>query len=506
CQLLIVNGELLMSAPRAPFHHSSFTIHHSNHLAYIIYTSGSTGRPKGVMVRHDNLVNAAFGWLEEYRLLTFEVNLLQIAGFSFDVFSGDLARAFLWGGKLVICPADVRGDFPSLYSLVRNHRITLFEATPSLVIPFMEYVDENRLDLRYMQLLIIGSDICPLADFKQLVARSLQGNRMRVVNSYGVTEATIDTSYYEERLDDIPLKGNVPIGKPFPNNAFYILEPMGNLAPVGIPGELYIGGRGVAPGYLNNPELTAEKFIKNRSYRSDKTYIFYKTGDLARWLSDGNVEFLGRMDYQVKVRGFRIELEEIERRLLAHKDIKEAVVLANDDSNGNKYICAYIVLIGDRKNESFAVSDLRGYLFGLLPDYMIPSHFIVIPDIPLTANGKVNRKALLALEGGARMGTEYVPPANDIERKLAEIWSEILKRERVGINDNFFDLGGQSLKAMRLMAIIKEVFNVKIPLVMFFQIGTIKGIAALISNARDAAAPSLSGMKFEKKRRREQEI
>jgi len=507
CQLSIVNCELLMNVLEAPVHHSSFINHHSNQLAYIIFTSGSTGRPKGVMVRHDNFVNAAFGWIKEYRLSTFEVNLLQIASFSFDVFSGDMARALLCGGKLVICPGEVRGDFPTLYSLVKNYRITLFEATPSLVIPFMEYVYENRLDLRYLQLLIIGSDVCPLEDFKQLAARSMEGNRMRVINSYGVTEATIDSSYYEERLENIPLKGNVPIGKPFPNAAFYILDPVGNLAPAGIPGELYIGGSGVTPGYLNNPELTAEKFIHfhHSSFIIHHSKL-YCTGDLARWLSDGNVEFLGRVDYQVKIRGFRIELEEIERRLAAHKDIKEAVVLANDDRSGNKYLCAYIVPVGGRKNEPFPIPDLRDYLFGLLPDYMIPSHFIEVPEIPLTANGKVDRKALLALETGEGIGTEYVPPSNEVERKLADMWSEILMRDRVGIHDNFFDLGGQSLKAMRLMAMIKEIFDAKIPLIVFFQVGTIKGIAELISRGRGGEDRSLSSLKFEKKARREREV
>ncbi|MCX6584830.1 MAG: amino acid adenylation domain-containing protein [Candidatus Aminicenantes bacterium] len=513
CQLSIVNCELLMNVLEAPVHHSSFDFprnHHSNQLAYIIFTSGSTGRPKGVMVRHDNFVNAAFGWIKEYRLSTFEVNLLQIASFSFDVFSGDMARALLCGGKLVICPGEVRGDFPTLYSLVKNHRITLFEATPSLVIPFMQYVYENRLDLRYLQLLIIGSDVCPLADFKQLAARSMEGNRMRVINSYGVTEATIDSSYYEERLENIPLKGNAPIGKPFPNAAFYILDSVGNLAPEGIPGELYIGGSGVTPGYLNNPELTAEKFIHFHHSSFDLPRIhhskLYCTGDLARWLSDGNVEFLGRVDYQVKIRGFRIELEEIERRVAAHKDIKETVVLANDDSSGNKYLCAYIVPVGDRKNEPFSIPDLRDYLFGLLPGYMIPSHFIEIPEIPLTANGKVDRKALLALETGEGIATEYVPPSNEVERKLADMWSEILMRDRVGIHDNFFDLGGQSLKAMRLMAMIKEIFDAKIPLIVFFQVGTIKGIAELISRGRGGEDQSLSSLKFEKKKRREREV
>jgi amino acid adenylation domain-containing protein len=497
-------------------------ITHPAQPCYIIYTSGSTGKPRGVMVRHDGFVNAAFGWRKEYCLDAMEVNLLQMASFSFDVFSGDIARALLTGGKLVICPGDTRVDLPALYSLVRNHRITLFEATPSLVLPLMEYVYENQLEIPHLRLLILGSDICPVEDFKRLTARFMKGTRMRIVNSYGLTEATIDSSYYEGDPDNIPLKDSVPIGKPLPNVMFYILDPAGNLLPVGVPGELYIGGKGVAMGYLNNPELTNSRFQVPDSPLSFSAsqllrFSLYRTGDLVRWLDDGNVEFLGRVDYQVKIRGFRVELGEIEARLAAFEDIKEAVVLDKQDETGNKYLCAYIVPAEEKNSDHFTVTGLRAYLFGQLPDYMIPGHFIRVAEIPLTPNGKVDRNALAALGGDIGIGTEYAAPTNEIEETLANMWSETLVKNRVGIDDNFFDLGGQSLKAMQLVAMIKQAFDVEIPLIVFFQVGTIRGIAGLISRERSplpdedrayttTGGHSFAGVKFEKKKRRELEV
>jgi amino acid adenylation domain-containing protein len=503
-----LNFEFLTGRPRRGLSNFEFRASNlsSSNLAYLIYTSGSTGRPKGVMVNHGNFLNAGFAWRKEYQLDEIRVNLLQVAGFSFDVFAGDFARVFINGGKSVICPEDTRMDPPSLYTLIRQQHITLFESTPSLVIPFMEYVYEHQLKIDNLQLLIVGSDSCPVEDFKKLILRF--GNQMRIINSYGVTEATIDTSYYEEWINDIPSSGNVPIGKPMPNMKFFILDTHENLQPVGIPGELSIGGDGVARGYLNNPELTAERFlsVSHRSYRSYISKKIYKTGDLARWLPDGNMEFLGRMDFQVKVRGYRIELKEIENQLKKYRGIKETVVLA---PTGN--LCAYIVFAG----EGVPVSEIREYLSGELPDYMIPTHFIEAKQIPLTPNGKIDKKALSELDRTIGIGTEYVAPTNEVEKNLAAMWSEILEKDRVGIDDNFFDLGGQSLIAMRLMSMIKEVFNVKVPLTAFFQVSTVKAIAGLILETQSREGPgkgaaqedhSFASVKFKKKKRREREI
>jgi amino acid adenylation domain-containing protein len=491
--------------------------------AYLIYTSGSTGRPKGVMVAHGNFANAAYAWRIGYKLAEMPVHLLQLASFSFDVFAGDLARALPNGGKLVICPEDTRADFPLLYELMRRQWITLFEATPSLVIPFMDYVYENGLAIGNLRLLIVGSDRFRWEDFKRLQAHF--GRQMRIINSYGVTEATIDTSYYEGDAAEVPVGGDVPIGRPMANMKFFILDTLKRPQPIGIPGELYIGGSGVARGYLNNPELTADKFVnlaakaregtRSSSHRTPipkshtlnpKSQILYRTGDLARWLGDGNVEFLGRVDCQVKIRGYRIEVKEIENRLMQHEAIREALVLDREDGDRlHRYLCAYIVplrLKGSGEN-GITAAELRHHLSRALPDYMIPAQFVEIEEVPLTANGKVDERRLRAVAGDMDMGTAYVPPSNEVEETLVKMWAETLMRERIGVSDDFFALGGQSLLAMKLMARIKETFQVKVPLVSFFQVSTIKGMGKLILQARPEPVPTVG---FAKKRRREREI
>ncbi|MCP5108143.1 MAG: amino acid adenylation domain-containing protein [bacterium] len=462
--------------------------HSPENLAYVIYTSGSTGRPKGVMVQHDHLVNVAMGWRKEYRLQEMDVNLLQMASFSFDVFAGDLARTFLNGGKMVINP-DAAVPPETLYDLITTHRVTLFESTPSYIIPFMDYVYENGLAMDSLQLLIFGSDSCPVRDYKRMLERF--GDRMRIVNSYGVTEATIDSSYYEEAAGGkVPALGSVPIGSPLPNMQFYIMDAHQNLLPIGVVGELYIGGASVTRGYLNNPELTDQKFIStplpllnvNRDTRSSTP--LYRTGDLARWLppagvpSKGSVEFLGRIDNQVKVRGYRIELGEIESRLLEHPHIKEAVVVNKEEESGDKFLCGYITTAEPVKSE-----DLRDFLARSLPDYMIPWFYVHLEQLPLTPNGKVDRKGLPEPESSGTQ--EYVAPRDGREQGLVEVWSRVLAVEpgQVGIDTNFFDLGGNSLKAIIMTARIHKAFNVKLELTDIFKLQTIRELALLIGSA-----------------------
>ncbi|MCU0290356.1 MAG: amino acid adenylation domain-containing protein, partial [Acidobacteria bacterium] len=418
---LTINYEFLKDAPQAPFHqHSAFITQHSNHLCYVIYTSGSTGKPKGVMVRHENLVNATLGWREEYKLDKMDVNLLQMAGFSFDVSCGDLCRALMNGGKLVICPDEVKLNFSLLYNYLCWHQITLFESTPSLVIPFMDYIYENQLPLDYLKLLIIGSDSFRITDYHKLISR--YGKSLRIINSYGATEATIDSTYYECKNEDeistlSALSPFVPIGKPMPNVKCFILDRYGEIQPVGVPGELIISGWGIARGYANRPELTADRFY--RSYWSNKAYILYKTGDLARWLPEGNIEFLGRIDYQVKIRGFRIETGEIEKQLSGHPGIRESI-------------------------------------------------------------GKIDRKSLP--KPGVKEKQDYLPPSNETEAKLAELWAGVLNipSHVIGIDSNFFQLGGHSLKATILLSRIHKEFDVKVPLVEIFKTPRIKELAEYI--------------------------
>jgi len=438
-------------------------------LAYVIYTSGSTGRPKGVMVQNDHYANAAFAWRKAYHLDELEVNLLQLAAFSFDVFGGDIVRALLNGGNLVICPENVKMNLALLHQLILKRKISLFEATPALIFPLMDYIYKYRLDLGHLVLLILGSDICSLEDFKKLTCRF--GKKLRIINSYGVTEATIDTSFYEAKTDTIPLKGNVPIGKPFPNMHMYILDLAGNLQPIGITGELYIGGKSVAKGYLNNPETSYERFLNVHFIPGEK---LYRTGDSARWLCDGNVEFMGRTDQQIKIRGVRIEPGEIENRLLKYPGIKESIVVAQEYESGDKYLCAYVVL-----GKESEISEIKENLAKELPDYMIPSYFVQLEKIPLTPNGKIDRKSLpvpviTSME-------KYIAPRDKVEEKLVEIWEEVLGiKGIIGIKDNFFELGGHSLKATILVTKIQKAFNIAVPLVEFFKTPTVEALARYV--------------------------
>ncbi|MGX5439996.1 amino acid adenylation domain-containing protein [Bacillus thuringiensis] len=441
-------------------------------LVYIIYTSGTTGNPKGVMVEHKNLINAHYTWRDHYELSKYEVNLLQMASMSFDVFAGDLCRSLLNGGTMYIVPSQIRLELDLLYKTIKKYKINIFESTPSLIIPFMNYVYENNLDLTTLRLLILGSDSCPIHEYKNLVKR--YGENMRVINSYGVTEATIDSSYYEEEYNYIPQMINTPIGKPLNNTKYYVLNSLLEAQPIGVYGELYIGGQGVAKGYLNKQELTNEKFVPNCFSPGEK---MYKTGDLARWLPDGNIEFLGRIDNQVKVRGFRIEIGEIEAKLLGNQNINEAVVIDRKDNAGFTYLCAYIIA-----KDELTTSALRDYLSNYLPDYMIPSFFIQLDKMPLTPNGKVDRKALpLVQEEDLSKGIEYEAPRNEVEEYLVSIWQDVLGIREIGINDSFFEIGGDSIKALQIVSKLSKV-DLKLKIKDLFEKPKIKNLSKYIKN------------------------
>jgi amino acid adenylation domain-containing protein len=459
-------------------------------LAYVIYTSGSTGTPRGVVVSQGSYLNAAYAWRQEYGLQEMEVNLLQLANFTFDVFVGDAARVLVNGGKMVICSEEARVDPTALYALIREHRITLFESTPALILPLMKYIHENGLPVDCLKLLIVGSDICPLEDFRDLIGRF--GDSLRIINSYGVTEATIDTLYYEGKTGTLPEQGNVPVGRPMPNMRVYILSSYGRLQPVGVAGELGIGGEGVARGYLNDPELTSEKFVfvSYRSYKSYRTYIskkIYKTGDLARWLADGCIDFIGRKDQQVKIRGFRIEPGEVRGLLLKQPMVKGAVVASLGNETGDRYLCAYIVPADSNPGEGIDVPALKSKLSRQLPAYMVPGFFVTIEEIPLTANGKIDMKALpVPGVGEFGVGDTYIAPGNRREEILAAIWSEVLgvEKARISITSDFFELGGHSLKASLMLSKVHRQLEVKIPLAEIFVKSTIRELAQYIKSAQ----------------------
>ncbi|MCP4153294.1 MAG: amino acid adenylation domain-containing protein, partial [bacterium] len=445
--------------------------------AYVIYTSGSTGKPKGVIVEHGNLANISAGWHREYRLGDFKVRLLQLANISFDVFCGDICRTMLSGGRMIIASKDIRLDPANLYKLMVLQQINIFESTPALIIPLFDYIKENHRDIAFMKLLILGSDICQLKDFKKLLSHF--GDKLRIINSYGTTETTIDSSYYESSVENLPNIGTVPIGKPMANTRCYILTPMQKPLPAGLAGELCICGKGLARGYLNAPQLTGRRFIPHPYEKGER---LYKTGDFCCWLPDGNIEFLGRLDHQVKIRGFRIELGEIEKVLLTGKGIKETVVQALEDKNGDHYLTAYYVE-EDKNTPPVSVTQLRELLSKKLPDYMIPAYFVSLEKLPLTANGKIDRKALPEPGKSARSSKGYRAPTNETEKKLVEIWQQVLGLKPIGITDNFFEMGGHSLKAITIITKIKKTFQVELPLLKLFENPFIKKQAQDISHS-----------------------
>uniref|UniRef100_UPI00037F048E non-ribosomal peptide synthetase n=1 Tax=Paenibacillus sp. OSY-SE TaxID=1196323 RepID=UPI00037F048E len=415
-----------------------------SNLSYVIYTSGTTGKPKGVMIEHRQLVAMAHAWKSRYHLHEAGIRWLQWASFSFDVFSGDMVRTLLNGGELILCPGHARANPEAICELIRKHRIQMFESTPALVVPLMEYIYDNKMDIHSLQLLIIGSDYCPAEEFQKLMERF--GSQMRILNSYGVTEACVDASYFEQ-TDSDALR-TLPIGKPLPAVSMMVLDDNRSLQPIGITGELYIGGACVGRGYLNRPDLTAEKFVDNPYAPSE---MMYRTGDLARWLPDGNIEYLGRIDHQVKIRGYRIEIGEIESQLLKAESVRESVVVAREDGSGQKVLCAYYV--ADRE---LTVNELRGKMAEELPGYMIPSYFMQLEQMPLTPNGKVDRKGLPAPEGSAHTGTEYVEPSSAAEKMLAAVWQAVLGIERVGASEHFFELGGDSIKSIQVSSRLRQ--------------------------------------------------
>uniref|UniRef100_UPI0025C5BC11 non-ribosomal peptide synthetase/type I polyketide synthase n=1 Tax=Flavobacterium sp. TaxID=239 RepID=UPI0025C5BC11 len=413
---------------------------------YVIYTSGSTGRPKGVVINHTSLLNMALCWESSYNLDS-NTCLLQMASFSFDVFSGDLCRSLLFGGRMILCPSDARLDPARLYDLILEKDVTILEGTPGLVIPLMDYIYEQKLDYAWMKLLILGSDICSINDFKRVYTRF--GHAMRIINSYGTTETSIDSSYFEtDNVKSLDGLINVPIGKPLWNNSFYILNTSESLVLIGVIGELCIGGAGVARGYLNQEDLTKEKFVANPFKEGER---MYKTGDLARWLPDGNLEFIGRKDDQVKIRGYRIELGEIESVLSEYEELENCCVIAKNDGTGSKRLIAYIVNKG--KWDKIKAQE---FLKQRLPEYMIPGFWVNLDRLPLNTNGKIDKNALLEISLGELSSEKYQPASNETERLLALLWQDVLEVEKIGINDNFFELGGHSLLATQLVSLIRD--------------------------------------------------
>ncbi|HLP44691.1 MAG TPA: amino acid adenylation domain-containing protein, partial [Candidatus Kapabacteria bacterium] len=465
CQLTMVEQR------EASLHHSSFSIQHSSHLAYVIYTSGSTGKPKGALVEYRGMMNHLYIKIDDLQINA-ESIVAQTASHTFDISIWQFFAALLVGGKIIIYSHSLLLEPDMFISRLTQDLITIMEVVPSylsVLFDALERFGQTTLTLKH--LLVTGEELKPYLVKKWF--KLFPGIRM--VNAYGPTEASDDITHYI--MDKMPELESIPIGRPLQNLKIYIIDKYMNLCPIGVKGEIVVSGIGVGRGYLNNEERTHSVFMAD-PFREKKEIRLYKTGDLGRWLPDGNIEFFGRKDYQVKIKGFRIECGEIENRLLEIHPIEEAVVIDREDSQGNKYLCAYMV-----SSAELNPSEIKKQLSVIFPDYMIPSYFVQVEKIPLTVNGKVERRALPGIE--LRAGEGYIAARDEFERKLVNIWNEVLNiaHDNIGIDDNFFELGGHSLKATILTARIHKTFNVNIPLAEIFKKSTIRGLANYIKSA-----------------------
>ncbi|MCE2664272.1 MAG: amino acid adenylation domain-containing protein, partial [Microcystis sp. 53602_E8] len=484
-------------------------------LIYIIYTSGSTGKPKGVLVNHSNVVRLFAATDAWYNFNSQDVwSLFHSYAFDFSVW--EMWGALLYGGRLVVVPYLVTRSPEAFYQLLYQEKVTILNQTPTAFRQLIQAEEslkgsfplsrgdrssttDNDLSLR---LVIFGGEALEINSLQPWFQR--HGDQCpQLVNMYGITETTVHVTYRPLSMNDLDSTASV-IGRPIPDLQVYLLDQHLQLVPVGVPGEMYVGGAGVTKGYLNRPELTTERFIPSPFEKDEvipptplnkggnEPSKLYKTGDLARYLPDGNIEYLGRIDNQVKIRGFRIELGEIEALLASHPQIWETVVIVRDDATGDKRLVAYIV---PQSEKTITINEIRQFLKAQLPGYMIPNAFVILDALPLTANGKIDSRALPPPESSSEPSDKYVAPRTPIEDILVTVWSEVLKVEKVGINDNFFELGGHSLLATKLVAQIRDRLKVELPLRQLFNSATLaelaQGIEQLKQQKSDTIVPAI---------------
>lgn len=440
----------------------------SNNLAYIIYTSGSTGKPKGVAIEHRSCI-ALLTWARQ--VFADELaGVLASTSICFDLSVFELFVPLSWGGKVILVENALHLPISPAAT-----EVSLVNTVPSIIIELLRI---NGLPVSVRTLNLAGE---PLQH--QLVQQIYQNDAIqKVFNLYGPSEDTTYSTFREVKKGD----KIVTIGRPIDNAQIYLLDAHLQLVPVGVKGEIYIGGAGLARGYLNRPEVTTERFITN-PFDNELNARLYKTGDLARYLPDGNLEYLGRIDDQVKIRGFRIELGEIEKVLIEHPAVREVVVLALEQQPGDKQLVAYFVL---EKGQAPTTNELRNYLKGALPDYMVPAVFVLLDTMPLLPNGKVNRSALqLHTDLRPTIAVTYEAPNSEMERAIATIWQEVLNLDKVGINDNFFDLGGHSLLMVQVKQKLGSVLKQELSIVELFQHPTIHSLAKYLSQDSEKHSP-----------------
>jgi amino acid adenylation domain-containing protein len=440
----------------------------AENLAYVIYTSGSTGKPKGVQITHRNVVNFLYSMQREPGIAP-QDTLVAVTTLAFDIAGLELYLPLSVGARVVLARRETAADGKELAALLQRSQATMMQATPATWKLLLSTGWRGRQKLK----VLCGGEALPARLAEELRA-VVDGP---IYNMYGPTETTIWSAIHEVNADD----GTLPVvslGRPIANTQLYLLDASLEPVPIGVHGELYIGGDGVARGYWRRAELTAERFVPNAFSRRAGERM-YRTGDLARYLGNGELEYIGRSDHQVKIRGFRIELGEIEAALSEQAIVRDAVVLAREDTPGDKRIVAYVVL----NQECAALADeLRRLIKDQLPSLMIPAAFVFLDALPLTPNGKIDRKALPAPDRvRPEIEAVFVAPRTPIEEMMAATWSQVLQLEKIGIYDNFFSIGGHSLLAAQVLNRVQQTFNVELPLSIFFETPTVSALAAQIA-------------------------
>jgi amino acid adenylation domain-containing protein len=463
-----------------------------NNLAYVIYTSGSTGRPKGVMISHESMTNLALAQVAAFGIGPGS-RVLQFASFSFDASVWEFSMSVLSGATLCLAHRDELLPGADLLRLLREQAVSCVTLPPSVLAVLAE------TQLPALRTVIAAGEECSAEVVSQWASE-----QRPLVNAYGPTEVTVCASYAvhtgkptvkDDGSGDVAagengarIQSQPHIGRPLANTELYILDEHLQLVPVGVLGQLYVGGTGLARGYLHQPALTAEKFIPH-PYTSVAGARLYATGDVGRYLKDGNVEYVGRVDEQVKIRGYRIELEEIQALLNEHESVRQAVVMARADGVGEKRLVAYVVGAAAAETgpelaggETASGRELREYLRKRVPGYMVPSVVVVMDQMPLTPNGKVDRRALPAPDQAwVETEVEYVAPRSAAEKVVAEVWKRVLGIERVGVYDNFFVIGGHSLLATQVLAQVRAIFQVDVPVHHLFHTPTVESLVNIIS-------------------------
>lgn len=452
----------------------------SDRPAYIIYTSGSTGQPKGVPITHRKLAFSTAARFAYYQVPV--ANYLLLSSFAFDSSIAGIFWSLAQGGTLTIPREGTHQDPHQLLRLIREFKVSHLLALPSFYQAILEQASPQ--DVNSLSTVIVAGEACS----PELVQRHYaKAPKVQLFNEYGPTEGTVWSTVHRCEPNSA---GPVPIGRPVLNMSVYILDERKEPVGIGQLGEIYIAGRAVAEGYLNRPDLTNEKFLTAALPGVEGK--LYRTGDLGRFRAGGLIEFHGRIDEQVKIRGYRIEIGEIEHVLARHPDVREAVVIAREDSPGDKRLVAYVV---SKDQAHLSVPEIRLFAQEKLPQFMIPAVFVSMKTLPLTPNGKIDRKALPAPDELERSEKKFVAPRNEDEELLAKIWTEVLKLERVGIEENFFDLGGHSLLAIQVIARVRDSFKLELPMAAFFEAPTIGGMAVALGRCRESKGTGTGGIR-----------